>query len=96
MDIMHVFFENIFTELLQLWEGTFRSRQVTGDSEQHPNEDLVIGEAQWRNIDEEVVTSFKTVPTEMAERVRSIRKRGYWTAESYSYFLLFRSNCHEG
>lgn len=89
MDIMHVFFENIVTELLQLWEGTFRSRQVTGDSEQHLNEDFVIGEAQWRNIDEEVVTSFKTVPTEMAERVRSIRKRGYWTAESYSYFLLF-------
>ncbi|KAJ9111247.1 hypothetical protein QFC22_006547 [Naganishia vaughanmartiniae] len=90
-DVMHILYENIMKELLGLWDGTYKASMITGTADgrlgQVPGERYVVSQAHWNQMDKEVSSSNATVPAEMARRLGSISKRGYWTAETYSYFL---------
>lgn len=86
---MHLLFENVTKELISLWEGDFRAKTLTGDEEGQIRADYVIPGSKWRDIDRDVRASNRTVPTQLADRARSIRTRDRWTAESYPHFLLF-------
>ena len=85
---MHILLENIMKELLLLWEGKYKAAMVTGAADGRLAEDYVISKGDWDTIDREVSQSNKTIPAKMSRRLGSISKRGYWTAESYSYFLV--------
>ncbi|KAJ9095019.1 hypothetical protein QFC21_005812 [Naganishia friedmannii] len=91
-DIMHILFENIMKELLGLWEGKYKASMVTGAVNGRlsaaAGENYVISKVDWDAMDGEVASSNATVPAQMARRLGSLSKRGYWTTETYSYFLL--------
>jgi hypothetical protein len=86
---MRLRFENVIKELLGLWEGNYKAKSLTGIDNAPPADDFVIPTTLWTTMDRALMNSNKTVPAEMASRIRSINNRGQSTAESYSYFLLF-------
>jgi hypothetical protein len=83
---MHISFE-IIKELLGIWEGTYKASMVTGVVDGKLEGDYVVSRSDWDAIDQEVSQSNATVPAQMARRLGSVSRRGYWTAETYSYFL---------
>lgn len=89
---MHILLENIMKELLGIWEGKYKSSMVTGTADGRlgtaTGEDYVIPKAFWDDMDKEVSASNATIPSQMGRRMEAITKRSYWTAESYSYFLI--------
>lgn len=86
---MHAMFENVVKELMDLWGGVFKVGILAGPASTRLEDDFVVSQADWKSINSEILASNATVPTAIADRVRSISNRSYWTAESYSYFLLF-------
>lgn len=88
---MHVFFENIMKSLLSTWAGTFKMGNVTEGDQERLQDGFVIGDrtANWKAMAREVAGSNALVPSTIASRVQDLDARGWWTAESYSYFLLF-------
>jgi hypothetical protein len=88
---MHILFENIMKEMLGLWEGTYKAGMVTGDDNIRLGdciaESYVIPKQDWDDMDNEVAKSNSTIPAKLARRLGSITKRGFWTAETYSYVL---------
>lgn len=91
-DIMHILLENIMKELLAIWEGKYKASMITGTSDGRlgaaAGEDYVISKSDWDEMDKDVSASNRTIPSQMARRMESVTKRGYWTAESYSYLLI--------
>lgn len=89
---MHILLENIMKELLGIWEGKYKASMITGTADGRlgtaTGEDYVIPKTFWDDMDREVSASNTTIPSQMARRMESITKRGYWTAESYSYLLI--------
>ncbi|KAJ9112909.1 hypothetical protein QFC19_000464 [Naganishia cerealis] len=86
-DVMHILLENIMKELLTIWEGKYKL-SLTNELGVSSVEEYVLPRSIWDAIDVEVSTSNSTIPAQMARWLGSITKRGYWTAETYSYFLM--------
>lgn len=78
-------------ELLLLWEGKYKASQITqsatGVLGVSSNEDYVIPERIWKVMNAEVSRSNKSVPSQISRRISSLTTRGYWTAETYSFFM---------
>lgn len=86
---MHAMFENLMKELMDLWSGDFKVGMLEGPAVARLQDDFVISPTDQKAIDFEMAASNSTVPSALANRVRSVHNRSYWTAESYSHFLLF-------
>jgi hypothetical protein len=86
---MHVLFENIAPQLISLWKGTYKAELIIGTKKAKLKEDYVISAADWSVIEEEIRRSNKTTPSQAVPRVGSIKNKSFWTAETYSYFLMF-------
>lgn len=88
---MHILFENIMKELLLLWEGKYKAAQITqtvgGSLGTASNEDYVIPEHTWKVMNAEVSHSNKSVPSQICRGISSLTTRGFWTAETYSFFM---------
>lgn len=89
---MHVLFENIAPQLIALWRGTYKAELISGkkaSSATKLNQDYVVPKSDWLAIEEEVRRSNKTTPSQAVPHVGNIKNKTYWTAETYSYFLMF-------
>ncbi|KAJ9110803.1 hypothetical protein QFC22_006659, partial [Naganishia vaughanmartiniae] len=89
IDIMHVLYENIMPQLLALWQGTYKTGQTLGSSKAKHQDAFVIPKGVWATIAKEISKSNHTTPAQTAPRVGNITKKSFWTAETYSYFLMF-------
>ncbi|KAJ9094746.1 hypothetical protein QFC21_005904 [Naganishia friedmannii] len=91
VDIMHVLFENIIKALLSSWAGTYKMGNITEGDQERLKDDFVIGDrtAAWKAMSREVAGSNGLVPSSIASRVQDLDARGWWTAETHCYFLLF-------
>lgn len=88
-DIVHILFENIMKELLLLWEGTYKTKTVLGDGKKKLKEAWVISPAVWKEMSNDIAKSMATIPTQMCRTISSIESRGFWTAETYSFFMAW-------
>lgn len=86
---MHLFFENVMKELLDLWEGHYKVGQITGDPDGRLRDDFVIPRHVWRNISHDITFSNASVPTQIAASLDPIHLRSRWTADTYCYFLTY-------
>jgi hypothetical protein len=88
---MHVLFENIMKALLSAWAGTYKMGTITEGEQDRLKDDFVIGDrtVAWKAMSREVAESNSLVPSSIGARVQDLDARGWWTAETYSYFLLF-------
>lgn len=85
---MHVLYENIMKQLLKLWEGDFKTKVINGSDKLKLTGGYVISASDWKSMDIEVAESTKLVPAELTPYLKSLTKRGFWNADSYSYFLM--------
>jgi hypothetical protein len=98
LDVMHVLYQNLMKQLLSLWEGTYKSgRSRPNASEElanilQLNEDAsppyVISSDQWKQMDKDIADATKLTPAQLAPSLANITMRGYWNADSYSYFMI--------
>lgn len=89
IDLMHLLFENIAPQLISLWRGTYKAELITGKKKATLKQEYVISSHDWSAIEEEVERSNKTTPSQAVPRVGNVRNKSFWTAETYSYFLMF-------
>lgn len=83
---IHVFFENIMTQLLSVWEGSYKS----GTLNNREGDKFVIDPQAWAAMSQHILDSNATVPTQTARVFKALLTvRGSWTAETHSYLLLF-------
>lgn len=64
---------------------------VTEGDQERLVDPFVIDErsANWKAMAREIAASNRLVPSTMASRVQDLDSRGWWTAETYAYFLMF-------
>ncbi|KAJ9109972.1 hypothetical protein QFC20_003172 [Naganishia adeliensis] len=64
---------------------------VTEGDQERLTDPFVIDErsAKWKAMAREVAGANSLVPSSLASRVQDLYSRGWWTAETYSYFLMF-------
>lgn len=86
---MHLLFENIAPQLISLWRGTYKAEMILGKKKAKLNKAYVVSASDWATIEEEVRRSNKTTPSQAVPRVGNIKNKSFWTAETYSYFLMF-------
>ena len=88
---MHLLFENIMKALLAAWAGTYKMGNITNGYQVRLQDEYDIGDrsTSWKAMSREVASSNALVPSSIASRVQDMDSRGWWTAETYSYFLLF-------
>jgi hypothetical protein len=89
IDIMHALYENIMPQLLSLWQGTYKTGQILGSDKAKHQDAFVLPKGVWATIAKEIASSNHTTPAQTAPRVGDITKKSFWTAETYSYFLMF-------
>lgn len=89
IDLMHLLFENIAPQLISLWRGTYKTELITSKKKETLKQDYVISSHDWSAIEEEIRRSNKTTPSQAVPRVGNIKNKSFWTAETYSYFLMF-------
>ncbi|KAJ9110221.1 hypothetical protein QFC22_006753 [Naganishia vaughanmartiniae] len=70
-------------------EGTYKTGQTLGSSKAKHQDAFVIPKGVWATIAKEISKSNHTTPAQTAPRVGNITKKSFWTAETYSYFLMF-------
>lgn len=75
-------------QLRKLWEGECKLQVINGNKKLKLTGGYVISKAHWKSMDSEVAESTKLVPAELAPYLESLSKRGFWNADSYSYFLM--------
>ncbi|KAJ9106869.1 hypothetical protein QFC19_002998 [Naganishia cerealis] len=89
-DLMHLLFENVIKTLFDIWSGTFKPGILSDPSlDTRASYDYVISADDWKAIAREVAASNHLVPSSIARRLHDINARGFWTAETWMYFLLF-------
>jgi len=89
LDLVHVLFENIMPQLLSMWEGTYKAAIITGEKNGKLQTDWVICSADWLAINNDVLRSNATTPSQLARKIGSITARGFWTADTYAHFMMF-------
>jgi len=87
--MMHVLFENIAPQLIMSWRGGYKNEKDDKGKDKPDDRDFVFSDAAWEEIKAEVASSNTMVPSQFAPYVNPIDKKSYWTAEVYSYFLMF-------
>jgi hypothetical protein len=88
IDMMHALFENIMKGFLDVWKGPETKRRAP-DGSTLPDDPFVISKANWNAMAVQIMSSNSKVPSTMASRIHDLDNRGFWTAESYSYFAMF-------
>lgn len=86
---MHVLFENIVPQLLSLWKGDYKNKQILDKANGKHQTDYVVSEDDWEVIAKEIEASNRTTPSQAVPTVGSIKNKSQWTAETCSYFLMF-------
>jgi len=74
---MHAMFENVMKQLMDLWNGDFKLGLLAGPSVSRLIDDFVISPTDWKALDLQMAASNSTVPSAIADRVRSIHKRSF-------------------
>lgn len=85
---MHALFENIMKGFLKVWKPPDAKRKGP-DGSTLPDEPFVLSKDDWKAMAEQIASSNSKVPSTMASRIHDLDNRGFWTAESYSYFAMF-------
>ncbi|KAJ6611080.1 hypothetical protein B0H10DRAFT_1810356, partial [Mycena sp. CBHHK59/15] len=79
-DIMHLFFENIVRDLVNLWHGNFKGLDAG-------SEDYEIEDSIWEEIWAETAAAVKDIP---AQFVRSMTDRpSKFTAEAWCFWFVY-------
>lgn len=86
---MHVLYENITPQLLQLWQGTYKTSQTLGNAKAKHEDAFVLSKATWETMCREVELSNHTTAAQAAPSVGHLLTKTHWTAETHSYFLMF-------
>lgn len=86
---MHVLFENVMPQLLLCWRGKYKNEKDDKGKEQADQRGFVLSDAAWEELKSEVAASNTMVPSQFAPYVNPIDRKSYWTAETYSYFMMF-------
>ncbi|KAJ9105469.1 hypothetical protein QFC21_001840 [Naganishia friedmannii] len=68
---------------------TYKTGQTLGSDKAKHQDAFVIPKGAWATIAKEISRSNHTTPAQTAPRVGNITKKSFWTAETYSYFLMF-------
>jgi hypothetical protein len=88
VDMMHLLFENIMKQLLEMWDGSFKSATMSGsDASKHP-EPYVLSNAALQQIDVMVTRSNALIPSKMCRTLTTVSSRWRWTAETHLFFLV--------
>lgn len=88
IDMMHTLSENNMKGFLKVWKGP-DAKKKGPDGRTLPDEAFVITREDWTAMATQIAASNSKVPSTIASRVHDLDNRGYWTAESYSYFAMF-------
>lgn len=75
--------------MISLWMGTYKADLITGQKNATLQQDYVLSASTWKTIEEEIRRSNTMTPNQSVPRVGKIMNKSYWTAETYSYFLMF-------
>jgi hypothetical protein len=86
--MMHALFENIMKGFLKVWKPP-DSKGKGPNGSTLPDEPFVLSKDDWKAMAEQIASSNSKVPSTMASRIHDLDNRGFWTAESYSYFAMF-------
>ncbi|KAJ9093440.1 hypothetical protein QFC21_005451 [Naganishia friedmannii] len=70
-------------------QGNYKTAQTLGDAKARHQDGFVLSKKTWTTITKEIASSNSTTPAQIAPRVGNITKKSFWTAETYSYFLMF-------
>lgn len=86
---MHLLFENIMPQLLAAWRGKYKNEKDEKGQDRQDERDFVFNDATWEELKLEIKGSNTMVPSQFAPYVNPIDRKSFWTAETYSYFLMY-------
>lgn len=86
--MIHVLFENIVPQLLNSWRGKYKNDKDDKGKDVQDERNFVFSDAVWEEIKAEVLASNTMVPSQWAPYVNPIDRKSFWTAETYSYFVM--------
>jgi hypothetical protein len=85
---MHVLMENVMKQLLELWDGSFKSQTMLGNKNSRHTQPYVLSKQSLKQIDAIVTNSSKLIPSQMSGTLTAISSRWRWTADTHLFFLL--------
>jgi hypothetical protein len=81
--LMHLFFENIIPNLVEIWSHTF-------DSSLPNDDDFIIAPGVWKDIAEAGASSSKTIPSSFGSAVPNlVTERHMFTAKTWMFWTMF-------
>lgn len=82
-DFMHLLFQNVVKNLVNLWMGKFKGLD-------NGNEDYIIPEAIWAEIGQETASAVKNIPAAFVRSLGNIANaQGGYTAEGWAFWFMY-------
>ena len=82
-DFMHLLFENVIKNLVNLWMGKFKDLD-------DGIEDYIIPAAIWADVGKETVSAVKDIPSSFVRSLGNIAdEQGGYTAEGWAFWFLY-------
>jgi hypothetical protein len=82
-DFMHLLFENVIQNLVNLWKGRFKGLG-------RGKEDYIIPVPVWKEIGKESVMAVKNIPAAFVRSLGNIAEEpGTYTAESWAFWFMY-------
>ncbi|KAJ3536499.1 hypothetical protein NMY22_g6010 [Coprinellus aureogranulatus] len=82
-DFMHLIFENLVPNLIELWSGEFKGMDHTGEA-------YVLDKSVWKAIGEATAKSGDTIPASFGARPKNfVKEKLSSTAETKSFWTLY-------
>jgi len=82
-DFMHLLFENVIKNLVNLWMGKFKGLDAG-------KEDWVIPEHLWKDIGQETVSSVRNIPAAFVRSLGNLwEDQTHYTAEGWAFWFMY-------
>jgi hypothetical protein len=82
-DFMHLLFENVVKNLVNLWMGKFKGLDAG-------KEDYIIPPAIWKTIGQETIDSVKDIPSAFVRSLGNLAEDStYFTAEGWAFWFMY-------
>ena len=82
-DFMHLLFQNVVKNLINLWMGKFKNLD-------NGKEDYIIPDNIWQEIGKETTSAIKTIPAAFVRSLGNIwEEQGTFTAEGWAFWFMY-------
>ena len=83
LDFMHLLFENVVKNMVNLWMGRFKNLDAG-------EQDYIIPSSIWKEIGEETVAAVKHIPSAFVRSLKNfVEDQSYFMAEGWGFWFIY-------